>query len=194
VQGLSPSSPYDIDNQAADVDVQQPITYVENRGRANQVRNAFRRAWSGYKFATWTNGRFSADEICPNNRTISFNRPERWVRLEFMAYPNSTSHSEWILISFLTANRNGWGATAIDALDTAIIMGEKEAVNDIVTHIKQINWEKSNPENQPVSLFETTIRYMGGILSGYDLLKSEVGRSLLAPGTVRDGHNRDGKC
>jgi mannosyl-oligosaccharide alpha-1,2-mannosidase len=75
-------------------------------------------------------------------------------------------------------------------------MGEKEAVNDILTHIKQIDWNDpkqsdEDPPNNPspyVSLFETTIRYLGGMLSGYDLLNSETGthRSLLAPGTVRE--------
>lgn len=66
--------------------------------------------------------------------------------------------------------RNGWGASAVDALGTAIVMDLKEPVNDIVKHVKTVNFSKSNTP-QAVSLFETTIRYMGGMLSAYDLLR-----------------------
>jgi mannosyl-oligosaccharide alpha-1,2-mannosidase len=63
--------------------------------------------------------------------------------------------------------RNGWGASAVDALSTALIMGEKKTVNEILDHIPTINWAVTD---DTVSLFETTIRYLGGMLSGYDLL------------------------
>jgi mannosyl-oligosaccharide alpha-1,2-mannosidase len=62
--------------------------------------------------------------------------------------------------------RNGWGATAVDALSTAAVMGEREIVNQIIEHVPKITWQT----NATVSLFETTIRYMGGLLSGYDFL------------------------
>ena len=76
VPGPSPSLPYDIDYQSADVDAQQTITYVENRQRADKVREAFRFAWSGYKNATWKNGNFTADEVRPTN---NLKRNPRWV-------------------------------------------------------------------------------------------------------------------
>lgn len=41
-------------------------------------------------------------------------------------------------------------------------------VNEIVNHITTIDWSKSY-QDESVSLFETTIRYLGGILSAYDL-------------------------
>jgi len=69
-------------------------------------------------------------------------------------------------------------------------MREKEAVNDILTHIEKINWASTATG---VSLFETTIRYLGGMLAGYDLLNSETGRSLLAPGRVRELSKRYGE-
>lgn len=50
-------------------------------------------------------------------------------------------------------------------------MGEKKTVNQILEHIPTINWSKSNDK---VSLFETTIRYLGGMLSGYDLLRGPL--------------------
>ncbi|CAG8240687.1 unnamed protein product [Penicillium salamii] len=65
-------------------------------------------------------------------------------------------------------SRNGWGASAVDALSTAIIMGNKDAVQTILDHIDTIDFTKTKNE---VSLFETTIRYLAGMLSGYDLLK-----------------------
>ncbi|EOA90138.1 glycoside hydrolase family 47 protein [Exserohilum turcica Et28A] len=68
-------------------------------------------------------------------------------------------------------SRNGWGASAVDALSTALIMGEKETVNQILDHIPTINWGVTN---DAVSLFETTIRYLGGMLSGYDLLRGPL--------------------
>lgn len=65
-------------------------------------------------------------------------------------------------------DRNGWGASAVDALSTAIVMGNADAVNTILDHIAKIDYSKTSSE---VSLFETTIRYLAGMLSGYDLLK-----------------------
>ncbi|EPS25400.1 Mannosyl-oligosaccharide alpha-1,2-mannosidase [Penicillium oxalicum] len=65
-------------------------------------------------------------------------------------------------------SRNGWGASAVDALSTAIIMGKTDVVNTILDHISKIDYSQTDSQ---VSLFETTIRYLGGMLSGYDLLK-----------------------
>lgn len=67
------------------------------------------------------------------------------------------------------SSRNGWGASAIDAFSTAIIMQNKGVVDEILGHIPNINWSVSY-EDESVSLFETTIRYIGGLLSGFDLL------------------------
>ena len=65
--------------------------------------------------------------------------------------------------------RNGWGASAIDGLDTAAIMELGDIVNNILDYIPTINFGVSINDEQ-VSLFETTIRYVGGLLSAYDLL------------------------
>ncbi|ORY67770.1 glycoside hydrolase [Pseudomassariella vexata] len=67
---------------------------------------------------------------------------------------------------------NGWGVTAIDALDTAIIMEQTDIVTFILDYVPSINFTRTNtPEPTVVSLFETNIRYLGGMLSAYDLLK-----------------------
>ena len=51
----------------------------------------------------------------------------------------------------------------MDALGTAIVMGLDDVVADILDFIPQIDYGKTDTE---VSLFETTIRYLGGMLSG----------------------------
>jgi hypothetical protein len=59
--------------------------------------------------------------------------------------------------------RNGWGASAVDAFSTAIVMQIPEIVDTIVEFIPTIDFNVTNSE---ISLFETTIRYVGGMLSG----------------------------
>lgn len=46
-------------------------------------------------------------------------------------------------------------------------------VNQIVDYVPDIDWSVS-ANNEPVSLFETTIRYVAGLLSGYDLLNGPL--------------------
>ena len=67
-------------------------------------------------------------------------------------------------------SRNGWGATPVDALTTAAIMGERQIVNQVLDFIPKINFAEKLNRFDSVSLFETTIRYLGGMLSGHDLL------------------------
>jgi mannosyl-oligosaccharide alpha-1,2-mannosidase len=55
-------------------------------------------------------------------------------------------------------NRNGWGASAADALSTALLMGKKDVVDQILTHIATIDFSKTaTPDPSQVSLFETTV-------------------------------------
>lgn len=67
--------------------------------------------------------------------------------------------------------RNGWGASAADALSTAAIMELPDVVDQILEHLANVDFTKTTTS---VSLFETTIRYLGGMISGYDLLKDEA--------------------
>jgi mannosyl-oligosaccharide alpha-1,2-mannosidase len=62
--------------------------------------------------------------------------------------------------------RNGWGATAVDGLDTSILMEDADIVNEILDYIPKINFTTTAVANQEISFFETTIRYLGGMLSG----------------------------
>ncbi len=76
-------------------------------------------------------------------------------------------------------SRNGWGLLMFDALDTAIIMEQTDIVNIILDFVQTVDFTKNNAAYNPegprnsdqTSLFETNIRYLGGMLASYDLLK-----------------------
>ncbi|ESZ99496.1 glycoside hydrolase family 47 protein [Sclerotinia borealis F-4128] len=61
----------------------------------------------------------------------------------------------------------GWAATLVDSLDTLYIMGLKEEFEEALESLKQIDFSKPNAERVPV--FETTIRYLGGLLGAWDI-------------------------
>ncbi|KAK9234500.1 glycoside hydrolase [Lipomyces kononenkoae] len=61
----------------------------------------------------------------------------------------------------------GWGASIVDALDTLQIMGLKSELEDAKKFVGSIDFTKSNMHTIPV--FETVIRYLGGLISAYDL-------------------------
>lgn len=66
----------------------------------------------------------------------------------------------------------GWGATLVDSLDSLWIMGLKEEFYEAVQAVAAIDFGKSDMKT--VSVFETTIRYLGGTLSAYDLSQEPV--------------------
>lgn len=66
----------------------------------------------------------------------------------------------------------GWGATLVDSLDTLWIMGMKQEFYQGVQAVAAIDFGKSDMKT--VSVFETTIRYLGGMLSAYDLSQEPV--------------------
>ncbi|KAK3626633.1 hypothetical protein LTR56_019699 [Elasticomyces elasticus] len=63
----------------------------------------------------------------------------------------------------------GYGATAIDALSTAIIFGEEEAVLQILRHIAALDLMKVAGGSK-IQVFEVTIRHLAGMISAWDLL------------------------
>lgn len=62
---------------------------------------------------------------------------------------------------------NGWGATLIDSLDTLWIMGLKDEFEEALTMVAKTNFKTSRRSDIPI--FETTIRYLGGLLGAYDV-------------------------
>ncbi|ERF71887.1 hypothetical protein EPUS_01802 [Endocarpon pusillum Z07020] len=61
----------------------------------------------------------------------------------------------------------GWGATLVDAMDTLWIMQLKDDFEKCVTMVGEIDF--STNEEDILNVFETTIRYLGGLLAAYDL-------------------------
>jgi mannosyl-oligosaccharide alpha-1,2-mannosidase len=61
----------------------------------------------------------------------------------------------------------GWGATLVDSMDTLWIMGLKDDFEQCVEEVKNIDFTTS--EDEIINVFETTIRYLGGLISAYDL-------------------------
>ncbi|KAJ1939358.1 hypothetical protein EC988_007332, partial [Linderina pennispora] len=69
-------------------------------------------------------------------------------------------------------SRNGWGATIIDALDTIYIMGLDKEFQDAKQFVKKVDFDHNDGE--PSKVFETNIRYIGGLISAYELSGDRV--------------------
>ncbi|RCH80481.1 hypothetical protein CU098_006386, partial [Rhizopus stolonifer] len=69
----------------------------------------------------------------------------------------------------------GLGATMIDSLSTMLIMGLEEEVHEMLPLIDKIQVMV----NEPLSVFETIIRYMGGLISAYELYNHPARHILL---------------
>lgn len=76
---------------------------------------------------------------------------------------------------------SGWAATLVDALDTLWIMGLREEFDEAVEAVSTIDFGKSSTGR--VNSFETTIRYLGGLLAAYDL----SGRGVLLQKAIELG-------
>ena len=61
----------------------------------------------------------------------------------------------------------GWAATLVDTLDTLWMMGLKSEFEEATKAVADIDFTTSIRNDIP--LFETVIRYLGGLLSAYDL-------------------------
>ncbi|CAL5183764.1 unnamed protein product [Lathyrus oleraceus] len=75
----------------------------------------------------------------------------------------------------------GLGATVVDALDTAMIMGIDEVVAEAGSWVEENLSERISNKGQ-VNLFETTIRVLGGLLSAYHLSGGEKGMNVTHAG------------
>lgn len=113
--------------------------------RRQLVKNVFLRCWQGYKDHAW-----GSDELLPVSG----------------AGKN---------------NFNGWGATIVDSLDTLLIMGLVDEYNLARNHVYDVDFHLVGGERSAygeadgkVPVFETGIRYLGGLLSAYDLTGDDL--------------------
>ncbi|KAI8639087.1 glycoside hydrolase [Parasitella parasitica] len=86
-----------------------------------------------------------------------------WKGYSTFAY----GHDELLPVSSsFSDSRNGWGASIFDALDTMIIMNLNDEFYESLQFVANVNWSSTAT---PSKTFETCIRYLGGLLSAYDL-------------------------
>lgn len=64
-----------------------------------------------------------------------------------------------------------WGATLVDSLDTLWMMDLKDEFEEAVEAVREIDFTTS-PRND-IPLFETVIRYLGGLVAAYDISDSK---------------------
>ncbi|CAJ2509466.1 Uu.00g144920.m01.CDS01 [Anthostomella pinea] len=67
----------------------------------------------------------------------------------------------------------GWAATLVDSLDTLWIMDMKDEFEEALLEVEKIDFTVSNRSEIPV--FETTIRYLGGLVAAYDVSGGKAG-------------------
>jgi mannosyl-oligosaccharide alpha-1,2-mannosidase len=70
-----------------------------------------------------------------------------------------------------SSSRNGWGAFIVDSASTLVLMGLWDELALSVEHILTIDFTRTNDLVDP---FETTIRYLGGLVSLVDLYDAGV--------------------
>ncbi|KAH7192385.1 glycosyl hydrolase family 47-domain-containing protein [Fusarium flagelliforme] len=61
----------------------------------------------------------------------------------------------------------GWGATLVDSLDTLWIAGMRDEFDEAAKAVAKIDFTYTDRNDIPV--FETTIRYLGGLIGAYDV-------------------------
>lgn len=66
-------------------------------------------------------------------------------------------------------SRNGWGASIFDGMSTMLIMGLTDFYEEALRFAATVDFNKDNVPTETVSVFETTIRFIGGSLSAYEL-------------------------
>lgn len=72
----------------------------------------------------------------------------------------------------------GWGATLFDALDTLWIMDMREEYEEAVTAAISVDISPGTLTHPTLSVFETTIRFLGGLLAAYDITDCKDKRLL----------------
>ncbi|KAK3642088.1 hypothetical protein LTR56_010959 [Elasticomyces elasticus] len=77
---------------------------------------------------------------------------------------------------------NGWGATLVDSLDTLWIMGLTSEFDEAVSFVAEIDFTTSTRSDIPV--FETTIRYLGGLIAAYDISGAKAKYRILLDKSV----------
>ncbi|KAI5919369.1 glycosyl hydrolase family 47-domain-containing protein [Camillea tinctor] len=62
----------------------------------------------------------------------------------------------------------GWAATLVDSLDTLWIMDMRDEFEEALVEVEKIDFTTSATRTE-IPVFETTIRYLGGLIAAYDV-------------------------
>ncbi|KAL4788298.1 glycoside hydrolase [Aspergillus varians] len=65
----------------------------------------------------------------------------------------------------------GWAATLVDSLDSLVIMGLMNEFEEALEALEHIDF--STTESMQINVFETNIRYLGGLLGAHDLTEGK---------------------
>jgi mannosyl-oligosaccharide alpha-1,2-mannosidase len=65
----------------------------------------------------------------------------------------------------------GWSVSLVDALDTLWLMGMTAEFEEAVTAVADIDFTTAT--QLPINVFETTIRYLGGLIGAYDVSRGK---------------------
>lgn len=121
---------------------------------------------------------FAFQDESPEARATRQKRQEV-VRIEFQHAWNgykekAWGHDELTPVSGRFADPfAGWSATLVDSLDSLYIFGFEAEFEQAVKQTSEIDFKTANRNDIPV--FETTIRYMGGLLAAYDVSGGKYG-------------------
>lgn len=131
--------------------------------------------WAGFK-----DGTGEADK--PKARKVV-----EAMQFTFWQYrKNAWGHDDILPVSGgVEDSRNGWGAFIVDSASTLAVMGLWEELELAVEHI--VDTIDFRTSTELVDPFETTIRYLGGLVSLVDLIDSG-----LVPSTIISKNKRDG--
>lgn len=146
------------------VDLGKQLIANEWHNRAEQVKAAFVHTYRGYEEHAW-----GYDEMKPVSNTS-----QNKCVFGILTLHTTTQSS---VCSF-----NSWGVTIIDSLDTMHIMGLHDDFQRALAFVENATFDvprvflvanlmsavaDRNPQYYYAPFFETTIRYLGGLLAGY---------------------------
>ena len=98
----------------------------------------------------------------------------QFVKREFLHAWNGYEDHGWMadglrpISGYIDTKFCSWSATLVDALDTLWIMGLKEEFDEAVNATLTVDF-RHTAASCDVNLFESTIRYLGGMIGAYEL-------------------------
>jgi hypothetical protein len=91
---------------------------------------------------------------------------------------NAWGHDEFAPLSGSWKDHfGGWGATIVDSLDTLLLMELNDEFQDAVKACRNIDFSVTHVE--VINVFETTVRFLGGLLSAHELAEGKDDGVLL---------------